>query len=633
MIVTWTALVFGQSFQQKSFWMTRDVGCLTDGDIGFDNSSRMEPKRGHQWLMDSTGPELFSNKKQAVEPSSNNRPVMGMSHMNISPWNNTSCFQSVSGQFNDRLFGFEPLRINSGSNVPSASNGNMNMERKDFSDLYGSNCSMGLSMSHNVEDPPASISFGGLRKVRVNQVRDSSNDISSSVGHSYSRGDDNIISMGTAYNKRESNAISLGTTYNNGDENTISISPTFSKADGSFISMGHAFNKDDDNFISMGQGYNKGDESILSMGQPFDKKDANFITMGPSYDKEDNHFISMALSYNKGHESFISMGPSYDKTSENFILMGSSFSKGGDNVISNGPIYDKADIDIASMTPAQDKGNSGILSIGHSYNKGDNNSISFQSFHDEPETNMSGNVIRGYDLLVSNQNTAQTSEVPVQNNLPQTNVDPQLNTNTASKVIANTQLNSGLEANSKTDTDTNGKEPKTSINAAPKNKEPKTTIDSASKNKELKTSKKIPPNNFPSNVKSLLSTGLLDGVPVKYVSWSREKTLRGTIKGTGYLCSCKVCGNKVLNAYEFERHANCKTKHPNNHIYFENGKTIYAVVQELKNTPQEMLFNAIETVTGSAINQKNFLSWKASYEAATRELQRIYGKEEVTLPS
>ncbi|KAL3579203.1 hypothetical protein D5086_020707 [Populus alba] len=384
--------------------MTRDVGCLTDGDIGFDNSSRMEPKRGHQWLMDSTGPELFSNKKQAVEPSSNNRPVMGMSHMNISPWNNTSCFQSVSGQFNDRLFGFEPLRINSGSNVPSASNGNMNMERKDFNDLYGSNCSMGLSMSHNVEDPPASISFGGLRK---------------------------------------------------------------------------------------------------------------------------------------------------------------------------------------------DKGSSGILSIGHNYNKGDNNSISFQSFHDEPETNMSGNVIRSYDLLVSNQNTAQTSEVPVQNNLPQTNVDPQLNTNTASK----------------------------------------TTIDSASKNKELKTSKKIPPNNFPSNVKSLLSTGLLDGVPVKYVSWSREKTLRGTIKGTGYLCSCKVCGNKVLNAYEFERHANCKTKHPNNHIYFENGKTIYAVVQELKNTPQEMLFNAIETVTGSAINQKNFLSWKASYEAATRELQRIYGKEEVTLPS
>jgi len=67
---------------------------------------------------------------------------------------------------------------------------------------------------------------------------------------------------------------------------------------------------------------------------------------------------------------------------------------------------------------------------------------------------------------------------------------------------------------------------------------------------------------------------------------------------------------KALNAYEFERHAGAKTKHPNNHIYFENGKTIYAVVQELKNTPQEMLFDAIQNVTGSTINQKNFRVWK-----------------------
>lgn len=69
---------------------------------------------------------------------------------------------------------------------------------------------------------------------------------------------------------------------------------------------------------------------------------------------------------------------------------------------------------------------------------------------------------------------------------------------------------------------------------------------------------------------------------------------------------------KPLNAYEFERHAGAKTKHPNNHIYFENGKTIYAVVQELKNTPQEMLFDAIENVTGSNINQKNFRIWKGN---------------------
>lgn len=69
---------------------------------------------------------------------------------------------------------------------------------------------------------------------------------------------------------------------------------------------------------------------------------------------------------------------------------------------------------------------------------------------------------------------------------------------------------------------------------------------------------------------------------------------------------------EALNAYEFERHAGSKTNHPNNHIYFENGKTIYQIVQELKSTPGSMLFNAVETMTGSQINQKAFLSWKGS---------------------
>uniref|UniRef100_M4E3S4 Tr-type G domain-containing protein n=1 Tax=Brassica campestris TaxID=3711 RepID=M4E3S4_BRACM len=154
------------------------------------------------------------------------------------------------------------------------------------------------------------------------------------------------------------------------------------------------------------------------------------------------------------------------------------------------------------------------------------------------------------------------------------------------------------------------------------------------KSKDSKTAKKGSTNTFPSNVKSFLSTGVLDGVTVKYYSWSREKNLKGVIKGTGYLCGCGDCNlNKVLNAYEFEQHANCKTKHPNNHIYFENGKTIYGVVQELKNTPQEKLFDAIQNVTGSVINHKNFNTWKASYQVASLELQRIYGKDVVTLAS
>lgn len=69
---------------------------------------------------------------------------------------------------------------------------------------------------------------------------------------------------------------------------------------------------------------------------------------------------------------------------------------------------------------------------------------------------------------------------------------------------------------------------------------------------------------------------------------------------------------KVLNAYEFERHAGCKTKHPNNHIYFENGKTIYQIVQELRSTPESLLFETIQTVFGAPINQKSFRIWKGN---------------------
>ncbi|RAL54845.1 hypothetical protein DM860_013541 [Cuscuta australis] len=123
--------------------------------------------------------------------------------------------------------------------------------------------------------------------------------------------------------------------------------------------------------------------------------------------------------------------------------------------------------------------------------------------------------------------------------------------------------------------------------------------------------RKTSPQSFPANVKNLLSTGIFEGVPVKYVSWSREKTLKGIIKGTNYLCGCDRCEMKTrVSAFEFERHAGCDTKHPNSHIFFPNGKSIYSVVQELKGIPRESLFHAIKTATGTPINIKNFLAWK-----------------------
>ncbi|KAG6665745.1 uncharacterized protein LOC122301380 isoform X1 [Carya illinoinensis] len=577
----------------KSIWTPRDAGCLTDGEMGCDNSSRIEPKRGHQWFMDAGGPDLFNNKKQALE-ALNGKQVSGVPQMNVFPWDNTSGFQSVPGQFTDRLFGSEPLRTVNlvDRNIPSVESGSMDMGIKVFENQYGKDPSVSLSRSHAIEDPASCLNFGGIRKVRVNEVN-SDNVVPESLGHTYSRADNTGISMSTSYNKNDENVMSLGAAYSNGNENTNSIGPSFSKVDNNFMSIGHTFNKGDGNFITIAHKYGKTDNSMLSMGQPFDKGDGNFTSMGQSYEKGDASVMSLGASYAKGHENFITVGPTYSKTDESFMSMAPSYNKGNNHIISMGPTYDKADANIVSMGTSYVKGHSSALSMGHNFNKGESSTISFGGLCDEPETNPLGGMISSYDLFMGSQTSAQASEISGQKDLVESNGEPVVN---------------------------DAPEPTSKPDANPRNKEPKTT-------------KKAPPNNFPSNVKSLLSTGMFDGVPVKYVSWSREKNLKGLIKGTGYLCSCDNCNlSKSLNAYEFERHAGCKTKHPNNHIYFENGKTIYAVVQELKSTSQEILFDAIQNVTGSPINQKNFRIWKASYQAATRELQRIYGKDDVIMP-
>ncbi|CAA0820600.1 Unknown protein [Striga hermonthica] len=236
-----------------------------------------------------------------------------------------------------------------------------------------------------------------------------------------------------------------------------------------------------------------------------------------------------------------------------------------------------------------------VRSVGPTFgNKGDINGLSFGGYQDESVIEaLAKPVVGSYSLLYEQQSSAQTLEVvPSKKEVDVPNFDASL-----------------------------------SISRAPKSK-----VESTSKNKsETKSARKEAPNSFPSNVRSLIATGILDGVPIKYVSVSREE-LRGIIKGSGYLCGCESCNySKALNAYEFERHAGCKTKHPNNHIYFENGKTIYQIVQELRSTPESMLFDAILNVTGSPINQNAFRIWKESFQAATRELRRIYGKEELNL--
>ncbi|KAA8518863.1 hypothetical protein F0562_016362 [Nyssa sinensis] len=601
----------------KGFWMAKGPGCLTDGEMTYDNSSRIEPKRSHQWFMDGSEAELFPNKKQAVEVSGHNS-FSGLLNSNVSTWGNASSFHSVAGQYNERLFDPEATRtINfDDRNILSVGTGNINMGRKVLEDPFGNDSSFGLSISHTLEDPRSGINYGGFKKVKVSQVKDSENFMSMSMGHAYTREDNNNMSMPHAYSKADDSSISMGLSFNRGDDNVMLMGDTYNRDNNNFISMGQPYNKgdesnilghtykDNNNGISMGQSFSKDDNNITTIGQTFNKGDDNTISMSHTF-KENNNAMSMGQSFSKGGNNITTMGQTFNKGDDNTISMGHifkensndipvglSFNKGDNKLSAMGQTINKGDENTITMGHTYSKVSNNNVSAGHSFSKGESNIISFGGFHDDDDDddiNSSGRLICSYDLLIG-QSSDQRSEALSKKGLVESNSDALV---TVPQMTA-----SGAETVSK-------------------------------KKEEQKGSKKVPPNNFPSNVRSLLSTGMLDGVPVKYIAWSREKELRGIIKGSGYLCGCQSCNfSKAINAYEFERHAGCKTKHPNNHIYFENGKTIYGIVQELRNTPQNLLFEVIQTITGSPINQKSFRLWKESFLAATRELQRIYGKEE-----
>lgn len=72
----------------------------------------------------------------------------------------------------------------------------------------------------------------------------------------------------------------------------------------------------------------------------------------------------------------------------------------------------------------------------------------------------------------------------------------------------------------------------------------------------------------------------------------------------------RACRQQVLSAFEFEQHAGFKSKHPNNHIFLENGKPVYSIIQELKNAPKGILDVVLKDVAGPAINEDSFQAWK-----------------------
>ncbi|KAH1216672.1 Increased DNA methylation 1 [Glycine max] len=160
-------------------------------------------------------------------------------------------------------------------------------------------------------------------------------------------------------------------------------------------------------------------------------------------------------------------------------------------------------------------------------------------------------------------------------------------------------------------------------------------LDLYTRNMELKMSKKVVPNCYPTNVKKLLSTGILDGAVVKYIYNPGKVELQGIIDGGGYLCGCSMCNySRVLSAYEFEQHAGAKTRHPNNHIFLENGRPIYSIIQEIKTAPLSLLDEVIKNVAGSSVNEESFQAWKESLLQSNGKVQahKSYSTKLVGMP-
>ncbi|KAK1286751.1 hypothetical protein QJS10_CPB20g00987 [Acorus calamus] len=113
------------------------------------------------------------------------------------------------------------------------------------------------------------------------------------------------------------------------------------------------------------------------------------------------------------------------------------------------------------------------------------------------------------------------------------------------------------------------------------------------------------------NVKTLLSTGLLEGISVRYIHHGRNKELPGIIKGVDYCCGCTECNfNQVFSARKFEAHAGSKSSHSNNHIFLKNGKSLHNVVKKLGDLSLESIGEVIEGVIGERPNFECYEAWK-----------------------
>ncbi|CAJ1979218.1 unnamed protein product [Sphenostylis stenocarpa] len=116
---------------------------------------------------------------------------------------------------------------------------------------------------------------------------------------------------------------------------------------------------------------------------------------------------------------------------------------------------------------------------------------------------------------------------------------------------------------------------------------------------------------FPLKLKDLLSSGILEGLLVKYVRGIKAKStgLLGVISGVGILCYCEICNKvEVVTPTIFELHAGSANKRPPEYIFLENGHTLRDIMNTFLHIPLDKLEEVVQKMLGGFTMRKSMFS-------------------------
>ncbi|RDX79291.1 hypothetical protein CR513_40302, partial [Mucuna pruriens] len=119
---------------------------------------------------------------------------------------------------------------------------------------------------------------------------------------------------------------------------------------------------------------------------------------------------------------------------------------------------------------------------------------------------------------------------------------------------------------------------------------------------------------FPTKLKDLLATGILEGMPVRYIRGTKarrpgETAFQGVIRDSGVLCFCEICkGIEVVTPSLFELHAGSANKRPPEYIYIgdgSSGNTLRDVMNACCTFPLDSMEEAVQKVLGDFTMKKS----------------------------